>query len=551
MGQFLLWIELVIASVLFVALGQVICGRIGWKSFRRPCNGLWCLMVWVPWAIVIVIFGVLNHEHPIVCGQAFWGSLLAGIAVIIGSIVTMVRAWRRPKDGSERRVMRWSAGKLALGWIVSVTVAGTTFWVMDQFVLLHMASVRMDAASMAMAITPGHVPDSDNAALVIDQAVGMLKALGDKQEGDSSQTLLSYSGNWLKPSEGNYDPTNKQMLVFVQNAQPAVQLLQKAATMPAYDPGTILSPPSYFIMIRNIGDMRRSADVICLSARIHVANGQMDQALAELRAAEALGRHLAASPILVCVLVGAEVEVKVFETYQYLLDQGNIPAKLPNGDWEDKSFILRNQLPRAMQMELAMGTNCFTYSGSSSIAISYTAFLGGNEHVPMATQIILTLEPIYRCFYLENDLTSYQYAMHGYQNQTSLPYYDMVKQIPSRPEYLKGQGPLGHVLSFEGFRAIERLSKADAQSGLMSLSRGLIRYRQANGKYPDSFSDLAPKYTAVIPMDPFSGQPMKMMDKDGRRIIYSIGQDMTDDQGVEKPDPKDTTKGDIVLRLPK
>jgi hypothetical protein len=51
----------------------------------------------------------------------------------------------------------------------------------------------------------------------------------------------------------------------------------------------------------------------------------------------------------------------------------------------------------------------------------------------------------------------------------------------------------------------------------------------------------------AIPIDPFSGQPMKFVVRDGRPVVYSVGKDGKDDGGtVDSKD--DTQPGDLIYR---
>jgi hypothetical protein len=51
----------------------------------------------------------------------------------------------------------------------------------------------------------------------------------------------------------------------------------------------------------------------------------------------------------------------------------------------------------------------------------------------------------------------------------------------------------------------------------------------------------------AIPIDPFSGQPMKFVVRDGRPIVYSVGKDGKDDGGTVDS-KNDTQPGDLIYR---
>jgi hypothetical protein len=60
------------------------------------------------------------------------------------------------------------------------------------------------------------------------------------------------------------------------------------------------------------------------------------------------------------------------------------------------------------------------------------------------------------------------------------------------------------------------------------------RYRLAASEIPDSLSDLVPTYLDEVPKDPFGGNELRYKKLDVGYVVYSIGEDLTDDGGKEK-----------------
>jgi hypothetical protein len=59
------------------------------------------------------------------------------------------------------------------------------------------------------------------------------------------------------------------------------------------------------------------------------------------------------------------------------------------------------------------------------------------------------------------------------------------------------------------------------------------RYRLDHGQWPESLDALVPAYLDAIPIDPFTGESLKMTRTDrGWLVIYSVGEDETDDGGM-------------------
>lgn len=70
----------------------------------------------------------------------------------------------------------------------------------------------------------------------------------------------------------------------------------------------------------------------------------------------------------------------------------------------------------------------------------------------------------------------------------------------------------------------------------------LERFRLENSnRYPDALTELAPKYLASVPNDPFDGQPMRYRKAGEGFVVYSVGPDLKDDNGMRRPGADDVS----------
>ncbi len=87
-----------------------------------------------------------------------------------------------------------------------------------------------------------------------------------------------------------------------------------------------------------------------------------------------------------------------------------------------------------------------------------------------------------------------------------------------------------------------------AQHGpLARVALALAVHKAERGAYPASLAALAPGILKMVPADRFSGEPLRYRREDGGYVLYSVGVDLDDDGGKEKPDTDDD--GDIVVRV--
>jgi hypothetical protein len=94
------------------------------------------------------------------------------------------------------------------------------------------------------------------------------------------------------------------------------------------------------------------------------------------------------------------------------------------------------------------------------------------------------------------------------------------------------------------------------RNALLVTTLALQAYKQERkGKYPEMLGDLVPAHLLAIPLDPFSGAPLKYRLTDEKYLLYSIGPDRQDDGGTPIDDASKNagrygvmpeSKGDIV-----
>ena len=70
------------------------------------------------------------------------------------------------------------------------------------------------------------------------------------------------------------------------------------------------------------------------------------------------------------------------------------------------------------------------------------------------------------------------------------------------------------------------------------------RHRRQTGKFPGSLAEVPANLLAAVPADPFDGRPLRLKRTPDGLAVYSVGQDLKDDDG--RPGHPD---GDVVFRL--
>jgi hypothetical protein len=103
--------------------------------------------------------------------------------------------------------------------------------------------------------------------------------------------------------------------------------------------------------------------------------------------------------------------------------------------------------------------------------------------------------------------------------------------------------------SYDRYIDAERRSRALLASAAVALAAE--QFRRSNNRWPESLAELvAAKLLVAAPLDPFDCQPLRMRRLPDGLVIYSVGQDLADDGGEVRVDPKvGGQPKDVGLRL--
>jgi hypothetical protein len=74
-------------------------------------------------------------------------------------------------------------------------------------------------------------------------------------------------------------------------------------------------------------------------------------------------------------------------------------------------------------------------------------------------------------------------------------------------------------------------------------------FRMRTGRLPDSLPELVPADLPAVPADPFDGQPLRLVVTEHGIVIYSVGENLTDEGGNVVRDPQTKRFPDVGFRL--
>jgi hypothetical protein len=122
--------------------------------------------------------------------------------------------------------------------------------------------------------------------------------------------------------------------------------------------------------------------------------------------------------------------------------------------------------------------------------------------------------------------------MQAYIEASSLPRHEALRQIKGvEKEYQGKLGMVTRMLKPALNRIYELELRSVAGAGCARTALAVERYRLGAGHLPETLNQLVPTFMASVPLDPFDGSPVRFKPLDTGFVVYSVGPDLTDDQG--------------------
>jgi hypothetical protein len=351
----------------------------------------------------------------------------------------------------------------------------------------------------------------------------------EPNDADTDEVPLIHWGDPLSRTAPFSDRSRGAIDRFLAANKQALDLLHEAATIPAcrypadFRLGMAIRTPWY------IG-IRHATSLLACEAITHADRGQPDLAIRSLESALDLGNSLAAEPMLVSQLLRVGSQSMVFSTLERLLTGTQLTQEqLLAIDHDVARIDDPNGLRTGLVGERVFGLGCMELSARDlSIAVNgdcsvpSQAFMGAYDGLGL----------VRRDQAEHLDFMAAMFAVLGLPEPKRL---DEARAIGRQIEQI----PQSHVLTrmfVPGMGGCAETGlRHSAQRRAVRTALAIERYRLKSGSLPVSLDVLVPDYLAAVPPDPFTGQPLKYRQSAKGYVVYSVGQDLSDDGGKEKP----------------
>jgi hypothetical protein len=448
---------------------------------------------------------------------------------------------------------RW---KVLIALVVVFVVLPVGAWlVLDA---LGAAAVRREVEKIRAAgeattwaeLAPPPVPDDQNAAVVYMDAFLTLEL--DKRDTSSAYVKAV-------ETEGPWDAERRKALVdalaghgvkidsdaltetavwaevgrYLRQEEETLALLRQAAAMEKCRFEVEWSQ-GMMALLPHLGPLRKSAELLDLSARWNHRNGDLPGAYADLVAVFRLHRAVR-EPCLVSCLVEIRTLGMACRRLQSFLNDG---AAQPEA-WRQ----LQTELEKIdLQKDFVLAIEGERMNGHSSFALlrsdpgQFSILQGGPPRGMLNRGTTFLWGPVLR--FDEAQYLQHMSGMIAAARQPPLAAVRDSEQLEARIESAPRWAVMTRILTPALARSYSRCALAQTELAVARVALALRLFQHKTGAYPADLSALVPEFLPTMPIDPLSGKPLVYRREGSGFVLCSVGVDGVDDGGRMAAEPK-------------
>jgi len=378
------------------------------------------------------------------------------------------------------------------------------------------------------------IPENvENAAYTIIDAFGSFK----KWDKDKSESLPVVGQAELPARREPMDEEMKALIAqYIADNNKALELLHAGAAIENCRYPIDLNA-GFETTLPYLSEMRKASFLLKLEAILHAENGDGKLATHSANSIFGIARSLAKEPSTISQMARSAHQSLATSTIEYCINR----IELTDEQLVELIKSVHNA-ERISDMTCAfIGERCFGLS-------FFKAPESMNPDIIEGIPVRPILE-LYKAVGLaDSDAMIYLDIMDGYIKAAQLPHHkrqEAVKAIGTRLQSTSQihillhtiMPPLSHITSIE-LRTIAYLRTART-------ALAVLRFRLAAGRLPDALTDLVPAYLDAVPTDPFDGNEIRYKKLEAGFVVYSIGEDLSDDGGQERT--KESPNWDVTF----
>lgn len=337
------------------------------------------------------------------------------------------------------------------------------------------------------------------------------------------------------------------------------------------EPGMVIA-----VLLPVLQQTREAARLLSARAMCRLGQGKVDAAWQDLLACHRLARLAGQDPTLIGALVGIAIDGIADAGDARLIHHGNLRAEQARKILADLQSL--GPLP-SMAEKLNTGERYMYLDAVCTLARGRMDLfqLAGDGPSPrlawalrMASSLLIDWDLILRMgnSWYDRMVAALEKPTHAERAEAMKALDDEIEAITADAtdpkgfalSFLRGKTPrqtlsrqMGNVLVALFLPAVMAARTAEDRgvtlARLNQIAFALAGYRAEHGKYPKDLAELAPKYIAKLPVDPFTGKSFRYKPQGEGFLIYSLGPNMEDNGGkVYYLDEKKAAEGEDTSR---
>jgi hypothetical protein len=343
---------------------------------------------------------------------------------------------------------------------------------------------------------------------------------------DADQVPWAGSADAPGRSERLSDQARQAISRFVAANNQCLDLLREAAEIPGCRYPLDIRKGSAAV-VSWLPDIRKSVLLLSCEAALHAEEGQAALAARSIETALAVGNSLLAEPTLVSQLARIGVRSAVISNLERVLTHAALtPEQLLAIDLGLAKGDDPNNSRRGLVGERIFSMDLLEQPLGSVSSSGTEVRLGA---IGLAVYQALGLS--------RRDKGEYLEIMAARLRIPDLPESQRLAAVKALDEQIL-RVPSSHIGTRMLIGALGRTAELDLRaSARLRVARTALaieRYRLKPGGLPPDLKALVPEYLASVPLDPFTGEAIKYRQLAKGYVVYSVGNDLSDDGGRER-----------------
>jgi hypothetical protein len=383
------------------------------------------------------------------------------------------------------------------------------------------------------------VQDSQNAAIIYQQAFAkMIPPNKDSRH-------LPLVGKGELPQSHMKMPATMRRAVekwLEQNTETVTLLIRANALKECRYP--VNYNDGFQARMPHLNEARTASYLLTLRTILAAEDGKASQAVDGVSQILALSQSLKKEPSS----ISQEVRLAILSLVAPLLERIVTQASPGEVDLQKLAGAFAAAIPEGATKTATIGERCLNLELLAGGVNRVVGLM--NEANPEATPLNQVMAALGGDYDFKADSEFYRRSVDEFLAESEHPFPARLNNLQKLVTAARANK---HLVSGLLLRPIERVNNREAritavfQAAMAAIAIELHRLKHG-GVLPSSLNALVPEQLAAVPLDPFTGRELLFLPRATGYVVYSVGADLTDNQGQVRTD-NNPTNYDLVVTV--